>query len=172
MKKREEIHTRLKFVQSERNGSMVSYVSINPVNGQVKGVRVDSKFPHKIVVCSLDIAPIILGNVLYKATIIPMKSGKGYVCIEAEPVQFKASVKTNYEKGRVYQIVISFGNKNLVFDPFNGKKASVLTTAGFIDLLEHRVDIADQSQVVADFTIMADELLKKMKHDNVKVRLG
>lgn len=166
--KKLEIHTLLKFVQSEHNSSMVSYVSTNPVNGQVKGVRADSEFPHKIVVCAQAIQPVILAGVLYRATIVPMNSGKGYVCKEAEPVQFKATVKTNYVPKESYQIVVSFGNKALVFDPFKGKKASVLTTMGFVDLLEHRVDLQDQDKVVMEFKVMADELLKQMRKDGVR----
>jgi len=169
---RVEIRTLLKFVPSERNGSMVSYVSQNPSSGQIKGVRVDSEYPHKIVVCSKDLSGIILSNVLYNAVIIPMKSGKGYICTSAEPVQFKATITTNYVPKSTYQIVVSFGNKNLVFDPFKGKKSTVMTVNGFVDMLEHRMDLKNQHDIVFEFKMLAEELLRRMKKDDVSARIG
>lgn len=163
--------TLLKFVKSDVNDALISYVSTNPVTGQVKGVRVDSKYPHKIVLCSAQIAPYIISNVLYKSTIIPMKSGAGYVCIAAEPVQFKADIKTVYVPKTTYQIIVTFGNKAMVFDPYKGKKASVLCANEFIDTIQHRLDISNVDRVVALFNLMSDELLKTMKKDGVVVRI-
>lgn len=170
--KKVEIHTLLKFVKSDKNESLVSYVSTNPLNGQIKGVRADSKYPHMIVVCSKEVAPIVLANVLYKATIVPMKSGKGYVCIGVETAQFKASLKTNYIPNSVYQIVVEFGNKSLVFDPYKGKKSTVLTQAGFIDMLQRRVDLENSDEIISNFQIMATELLKRMKKDGATARIA
>ncbi len=35
----EKVHTKLKFIKSEKNGAFISFVSRNPVNGIVCGVR-------------------------------------------------------------------------------------------------------------------------------------
>lgn len=49
----------------------------------------------------------------------------GYIAIEANPVQFRATVTTNYVRGSKYQVEVSFGNKIIRFDPFKGQKESV-----------------------------------------------
>lgn len=164
--------TLLKFVKSDRNDVLISYVSKNPVTGQVKGVRVDSKYPHKVVVCGASVAPYILSNVLYRATIIPMKSDKGFVCIAADPVKFNATITTRYVPRTTYQILVSFGNKVMVFDPFKGQKASVLCASEFVNTLTHRLDIANIDYIIGAFHIMAGELQQKMKKDGVVVRIG
>lgn len=43
----EKIYTKLKFIKSEKNGAFISFVSQNPVNGVVCGVRQDSPYPKK-----------------------------------------------------------------------------------------------------------------------------
>lgn len=44
----EKVHTKLKFIKSEKNGAFISFVSQNPVNGVVCGVRQDSPYPKRL----------------------------------------------------------------------------------------------------------------------------
>ncbi len=102
----EKIRTKLKFIKSERNGALISFVSQNPVNNVICGVRQDSPYHKKIVIIDREIAHNILINVLYDCVLIPMTSTRnektgenhtpGYIAIEANPVQFKATVTTKY----------------------------------------------------------------------------
>ena len=166
-----EIHTLLKFTKSDHSDQLVSYVSANPVTGQIKGVRKDSKYPHVVVVCSPSVSPIILPNVLYKVSLVPMNKSHGYVCISAEPQQFNATVSIEYEPQEKYNILVSFGNKTMLYDPLKGSKATVLTIQGFIDTLQRRLDIRNIDNVLAEVSLAASELNKRMKKDGVKVRI-
>ena len=55
----DRIKTKLKFVKSDRTGSWVGFVSINPKNGRVFGVREDDKNPKKVCVTSREVACFI-----------------------------------------------------------------------------------------------------------------
>ena len=166
-----EIHTLLKFTKSQQSDQLVSYVSANPVTGQIKGVRGDSKYPHVIVVCSPSVTPVILPNVLYKVTLVPMNKSRGYVCVSAEPQQFIATVNIEYEPREKYNIIVSFGNKTMLYDPLMGRKSTVLTIQGFIDTLQRRLDIKNIDSVLAEVSLAASALNKRMKKDGVKIRI-
>lgn len=89
----------------------------------------------------------------------------GYIAIEANPVQFKATVSTNYIRGVKYNIEVSFGNKVIRFDPFRGQKESVKSLPACRAVLEKRCDVKDLMQVVADFEAAAISLVDLMKED-------
>ncbi len=171
----EKIHTKLKFIKSDKNGALISFVSQNPVNNVVCGVRQDSQYPKKIVIIDKNLASNILINVLYDCVLIPMsmtkneKTGEGhvpgYIAIEANPVQFKATVVTKYIRGAKYQVEVSFGNKTIRFDPFKGHKESVKSLPACLSVLEKRCDVKDLMEVVASFTSAATELYEQLKQD-------
>lgn len=171
----EKITTKLKFTKSEKNGALISFVSQNPVNNVVCGVRQDSPYPKKIVIIDREKANNILTNVLYDCTLIPMtpvlneKTGEnhipGYIAIEATPVQFKATVTTKYIRGIKYMVEVSFGNKTIRFDPFRGKKESVKSLAACRAILEKRYDVQNLLEVVEDFEMAAINIVELMKQD-------
>ncbi len=171
----EKIRTKLKFIKSEMNGALISFVSQNPVNNVICGVRQDSPYPKKIVIVDREIAHNILINVLYDCVLIPMtsvrneKTGEnhtpGYIAIEANPVQFKATVTTKYIRGVKYNVEVSFGNKVIRFDPFRGKKESVKSLNACRAVLEKRCDVKDLMDVIEDFEVSAINLLELMKQD-------
>lgn len=171
----EKIRTKLKFIKSEMNGALISFVSQNPVNNVICGVRQDSPYPKKIVIIDREIAHNILVNVLYDCVLIPMtsvrneKTGEnhtpGYIAIEANPVQFKATVTTKYIRGVKYNVEVSFGNKVIRFDPFRGKKESVKSLNACRAVLEKRCDVKDLMDVIEDFEVSAINLLELMKQD-------
>lgn len=171
----EKIRTKLKFIKSEKNGALISFVSQNPVNDVVCGVRQDSPYPKKIVIIDREIANNILVNVLYDCVLIPMtkvlneKTGEnhipGYIAIAANPVQFKATVTTKYIRGIKYNVEVTFGNKVIRFDPFKGQKESVKSLPACRTILEKRYDVKDLMEVVEDFETAAISLMELMKQD-------
>lgn len=172
----EKIRTKLKFIKSEKNGALISFVSQNPVTDIVCGVRQDSPYPKKIVIIDREMAHNILVNVLYDCVLIPMtpvfneKTGEknhipGYIAIEANPVQFKATVTTKYIRGIKYNVEVSFGNKVIRFDPFRGQKESLKSLPACRAILEKRCDVKDLMEVVEDFEVAALNLLELMKQD-------
>lgn len=171
----EKIRTKLKFIKSEKNGALISFVSQNPVNNVVCGVRQDSPYPKKIVIIDREIANNILVNVLYDCVLIPMtkvlneKTGEnhipGYIAIAANPVQFKATVTTKYIRGIKYNVEVTFGNKVIRFDPFKGQKESVKSLPACRAILEKRYDVKDLMEVVEDFETAAISLMELMKQD-------
>lgn len=171
----EKIATKLKFTKSDKNGALISFVSQNPVNNVVCGVRQDSPYPKKIVIIDREKANNILTNVLYDCTLIPMtpvlneKTGEnhipGYIAIEATPVQFKATVTTKYIRGIKYMVEVSFGNKIIRFDPFRGKRESVKSLPACRAILEKRCDVQNLLEVVEGFEMAAVNIIELMKHD-------
>lgn len=171
----EKIRTKLKFIKSEKNGALISFVSQNPVNNVVCGVRQDSPYPKKIVIIDREMANNILVNILYDCVLIPMtptlneKTGEnhipGYIAIEANPVQFKATVTTKYIRGIKYMVEVSFGNKVICFDPFKGQKESVKSLPACRAVLEKRYDVKNLMDVVESFEVAAHNLLDLLKED-------
>lgn len=175
----EKIRTKLKFIKSERNGALISFISQNPVNKVVCGVRQDSAYPKKIVIIDREIAHNVIVDMLYDCVLIPMtavpnpKTGEmhipGYIAIEATPVQFKATVTTKYIRGVKYNVEVSFGNKVIRFDPFRGIKETTKSINACRAVLEKRCDVRDIMDVVDDFNTAASNLLALMKRDMVDI---
>lgn len=175
----EKIRTKLKFIKSERNGALISFISQNPVNKVVCGVRQDSPYPKKIVIIDREIAHNLIVDMLYDCVLIPMtavqnpKTGEmhipGYIAIEATPVQFKATVTTKYIRGVKYNVEVSFGNKVIRFDPFRGIKETTKSLNACRAVLEKRCDVRDIMDVVDDFNTAASNLLALMKRDMVDI---
>lgn len=171
----DKICTKLKFIKSDKNGALISFVSQNPVTNVVCGVRQESPYPKKIVITAHKIAKEILVNVLYDCVLIPMtkvlneNTGEyyvpGYVAIEATPVQFKATVTTKYIRGIQYLVEVSFGNKVIRFDPFRGRQESVKSFPACKAVLEKRCDVKDLMDVIEDFEIAAFNIVQLMKQD-------
>ena len=171
----EKIRTKLKFIKSEKNGALISFVSQNPVNNVACGARQDSPYPKKIVIIDREMANNILVNILYDCVLIPMtptlneKTGEnhipGYIAIEANPVQFKATVTTKYIRGIKYMVEVSFGNKVIRFDPFKGQKESVKSLPACRAVLEKRYDVKDLMDTVESFEEAALNLLDLLKED-------
>lgn len=159
------IYTKLKFVKSDKTGAFVSFVSQNPVTGQIRGVRQDDPYPKKICILDKKLMCEVFLNTLYNATLIPMTDKDGYVVIEVTPVTFKAVVETTYVPKAIYQIDVKFGNKDIKFDPKDGKKESVRKLEVCRRLLETRLDIKDLGDVLDDFDSAVKELLRKYEQD-------
>lgn len=167
--KSNRVYTKLKFVKSEETGSVIGFVSQNPITGRICGVRANSDYPKKICVVDKLLSNSILLNVLYDCVLIPMTDRNGYVVIAAEPVQFITHVHTTYIKNCVYLVEVKFGNKTLKFDPLNGQKDSIRSISEFKKVLEKRVDVRDLAQVIKDFEKSANLIVSLMKEEQLKV---
>lgn len=162
----DKIKTKLKFVKSDRTGSWVGFVSINTKNGCVKGVREDAKEHKKVCVVTHELASIIEPNVLYDVEMIPMKNkNAGYIVVKAEPHAFEARITSSVVKNAVYLVEVKFGNKTIIFDPLDGRKDSVRTIDGVIEVLQYRKDIKDLLQVIDDFQKTANIVMTAFEND-------
>lgn len=159
------IYTKLKFIKSDKTGAFVSFVSQNPVTGQIRGVRQDEPYPKKICILDKKLACEVFLNVLYNATLIPMHGKDGYVVIEATPVMFRASIEITYIPKAIYMVEVKFGNKDIVFNPKDGKKDSVKNLRLCRRLLETRLDVENLQDVLEDFDEAAREILKRYERD-------
>jgi hypothetical protein len=165
-----KIYTKLKFVKSEQTGAYISFVSQNPKTGRISGVRGDSVYPKKICIIDQKLAGLIIPDILYDSTLIPMKEKDGYIVIEITPVAFEATVETTYVPKSIYKVEVKFGNKTVLFDPVDGKQKSVSTISGVKGILEKRMDVRDLQQVVDDFLEQAYILMKYYENDGVQPR--
>ena len=150
---------------NEKTVAYVSFVSQNPKTGRICGVRQDSEYPKKICILDKKLMCDVLLNVLYDSTLIPMAEKNGYVVIEVNPVQFKATIETTYVPKAVYVVEVKFGNKIIRFDPMDGRKDTIRTIDGCKSVLEKRVDIKDVTQVVEDFVDAATDIIRKFRND-------
>ena len=163
------IHTKLKFVKSEVKDAYISFVSINKKTGRVKGVRQDSKYEKKVCILDKVLSQYVIPNALYDATIVPMKSERGYVATQINLVKFNATVEVTYVPKAVYSIDVKFGNKDIRFNPLDGKKDSVKYFDECLEVIKQCVDIRNLDEVVDDFTKAATQLLRQYENDGYYV---
>ena len=166
----DRIKTKLKFVKSDRTGSWVGFVSINPKNGRVFGVREDDKNPKKVCVASREVACFIEPGVLYDVQLIPMKNkSAGYIVVEAEPHAFEAKITPTVIKNVIYKVEVKFGNKTLLFDPKEGKLDSVRDLDKCAEMLKKRMDVKNLLQVVDDFLKVGQTVLSSYQNDQYEI---
>lgn len=160
-----KIYTKLKFVKSEKTGAFISFVSQNPITGQIRGVRQDSPYPKKICLLDKKLMCEVFFNTLYNATLIPMHDRDGYVVIEVSPVTFRAVIAITYIPKAIYKIEVKFGNKDITFNPKDGVKDSVRNVRACRRLLETRIDVENLPDVLEDFDEASKELLRRYEQD-------
>ena len=159
------VYTKLKFVYSKKTGFPVSFVTQDPTTGRISGVREETECLKKVCIVDRSLQGRVMMNVLYDCTIIPIPNKKYYIVIDAKPTLFNAVVSSSYVKNTIYSVSVKFGNKTILFDPFNGKKESVRCFDTCKKILEDRVDIKDKELVIKDFEEAADMTLKLMERD-------
>lgn len=160
------IKTKLKFTNSSVNGGWVGFVSVNVKNGCVRGVRETDEVPKKVCVVGHDIAGLIESGILYDVEMIPMKNkNAGYIVLKAVPHEFTAKVETSVIPKVEYKAIVTFGNKKIVFDPCEGKYKTMNTIEGAVNALRYRKDVKNIMGVIDDFTIAAEEVMRRYKAD-------
>lgn len=136
----------LKF--KAENSKRVGFVT-KKSDGAWSGCYETDNRPKKVVVADSGIASTIKDGVLYKATLIPMKSGSGFVAISATPVTFEARVET-IVCGKKFKVLVVFGNKTIEFNPYT-KDRKKRDLSDITMLLKDRDDIKDKDRVISDF---------------------
>ncbi len=162
----QKIKTKLKFVKSERSGAWVGFVSKNPKNGRIFGVREDDKRLKQVCVASYECTPFIEAGVLYDVEMVPMKAANsGFVVVSASPHAFEAKVESTIIKNVVYKVEVKFGNKTILYDPKDGNHDSVRCLEKCADVLRVRKDIKDLIIVLDDFYRAAQIVLANYEND-------
>lgn len=160
------IKTKLKFAKSNVSDALVGFVSINNKNGRMKGVRENADVPKMICLTSNDVAPSIEQGVLYDVEMIPMNNASsGFIVVKAEPHKFNARISSSIVKNAVYVVEVKFGNKTIVFNPLDGKKDSIRTIDGVLEVLSARKDIRNIEQVLEDFKCAAEHMMEAYEND-------
>lgn len=160
------VFTMLKFELSERDKSTyIGYVSQDCKSKVWYGRSKNDHYPKKIVLVDNRINYLVIPGVLYRATLIPMKEKDGFIAVEVSPYQFKARVKTIYVPKAVYQVIVTFGNKQIIFDPKDGRKPCVNSISGVLAELSKRMDIQNINDVLTDFEQQCKDLLDTYRKD-------
>ena len=149
----------LKF-RTAQDGKNVGFVTKLPNNSWI-GCWEDDCRPKMAVVVSTSLSTQIIKNVLYKCTLVPMKSKSGFVAVSATPVMFKANIEVVAKPNR-YKICIKFGNKTIEYDPYSpNPRKNDLTNITL--MLLNRYDIKDKKDVVSQFNETAMTMAEKYK---------
>lgn len=152
------VYTRLKFESNEKCG-MAGYVSQNHTTKQWRGVTSSDRYRRVICVASKELKPLLSTNVLYETAMVPMRSGKGFVAVDAYPYEFKATVELTYVPKVVYELHVRFGNRDIIYSPVDGRHETVRKFSSFRRLLEKRVDIRDKDRVLERVDAEASRLV-------------
>lgn len=142
------IITNIKFYKGVSNVENKIYGFVTKHEGHWRGCRVDTE-KKKVVLVDPQFEKDIVPNVLYRCSLIPMKSGGGFIAIEATPCKAKAHLEITQNAGRP-KLIVSFGYKRMIYDPSspNPKKNNISAIA---DDLRNRHDLEDAHIVAQDF---------------------
>ena len=153
--------TKLKFVESEKTGEMISFVNGGKGN-QLRGVHENEDVPKQIVLIGKDIAGSIevKPKVLYDVQLIPMKKHGGYLVVDIAVSQFGAVIESEEDR-----INIKFGNKTIIYEPRN-LKPSIGTVDGVVAALNNRIDLKNKDLIILLFKDKAQELLDAMSEQD------
>lgn len=163
-KTKKGLKARLKFVKSEKKGAYISFVYIDK-DHKVRGVKENDPVAKKICILDGALNTKVIPGALYKCDIIPMANNKGYIAINIELIQFDANIVVDYKPKVAYKLTITFGNKVIEFNPFDGQYKCMRSLAKTREALEARVDIKNLSDVMEQFERQAQILVMRMKAD-------
>lgn len=160
--------SRLKFERSKETGELISFVYRHAKTRELKGVREGFARGKQICVLSKELKAtgIIEENVLYSVLMKAMHGGKkGFVVVSATPILFKARIETSIVPKAIYQVSVSFGNKVIYFDPKDGKSHYSRTLEGVLGVLAARHDIEHKEQIIEDFRMQAEIVIRRLEAD-------
>ena len=148
------IKTCIKFKRSKLNQSLIGFVT--KCQASWRGCRENDDVQKKIVIADYQISQSMLPEVLYRVTLVPMKTENGFIAIQADVVKFSAFVSIVKKYGH-YMVIVKFGNKTIFFDP-KGKNKKQNDYGKVLGTLSNRVDIKDPEIVISDFAQAALEV--------------
>jgi len=160
-----EKRTRLKFYEQVNAEGLIGFV--REMGSTLIGVPETDKHPKKVVLLSPELNVDIIPNALYDCTVRPMKSGKGYVVVEAELHTFPAVIETIYIPKVEYKITVKFGNKTIIYDIIRGRSIHSGTINGVGAVLAKRYDILDREEVCRQFIVAAKTLRQHFDADKM-----
>ncbi len=154
------IKTNIKFKQNER-GAFYGFVTKDN-KGSWRGCR-ETDVKKKIVFVDkgeVDIIP----DALYQCSLIPMKTGNGFIALEPKLLQFEARISTE-ATDNVYHVNVRFGHTTIVYNPksTNPLKNNIQT---IVRLLKSRHDLKYKDAVADEFCDCACLLLSIYKKNN------
>lgn len=162
--KKSGLKARLKFVKSEKKGAYISFIYIDK-NHKVRGVKENDPVAKKICILDGALNTKVIPGALYLCEIIPMTNNKGYIAINIDLIQFDATITVDYKPKVAYKLIVSFGNKVIEFNPFDGQYKCMRSLKQTREALENRVDIKNLSDVLEQFERQAQILIMRMNAD-------
>lgn len=161
-----KIVAKLRFEKSERDpNTYIGFISQDCITGQIFGRSQDSRFPKKIVILDHKLNYMVEPGMLYRTTMTPMKSGKGYVATAIEPHQFSASVSIDYRPKINYRVIVTIGKSEVFFDPKDGATPATNTIKGAIEALCRRIDVRNINAVVHEFEMACKTMVDFYEKD-------
>ena len=143
----ERIKTNIKFYKGLDNIAGRTYGFVTKVKGSWKGCR-ETERKKKIVFVDTSIENTIVPNMLYKCTLIPMRTEDGFIAKTAVLVQFPGTISTVCRN--VFIVLVKFGNKVIIYDP-SSKDKRKRDIKMIADNLRNRLDLENGPRVAEDF---------------------
>ena len=157
--------TNLRFTLSERDSKLIAFV-YETKEGVLRSCREETRVRKSIVLPTQEVSENLIAGVQYECDLRKMKGGsRGYVAISASPVQYSATVTPIIVKGALYRINVEWNNQRVLFDPFEGRRASVTSRERIAAYLLQRVDIQNVAEIVSIFMRESAIVESKMKAD-------
>ena len=161
------IQTKLRFIESDRNGELIAFVHVDTSKDKILGVNENVNCRKLICVLSAELKKrnIVRPRILYDVKMVKMGVKQGYVVKYATPTLFSAHVKINIVPKVFYRVVVSWGHKELIYDPFNPANAQHGSLENIVREMDKRVDIYHKSYAIVRFLRAAKQVLSQMEAD-------
>lgn len=158
----------LKFVESDRTGLKVAFVSRNPVTGRLRGVSESEKCRKSVVVADGSISDRIKIGALYRVALVEMYGGRGYIAIDVEDMIYNAHVEINYIPRVSYSVHVVYGNRKITY-MVNASEDSDMPG---LEQVRHHIKthekIRNKKRVLADFNEAVADLTERYEKDGFK----
>lgn len=163
------IQTKLRFVESDRNGELIAFAHVNAKTGKVYGVNEDKPYRKLICVLSSELKKrnIVRPGVLYDVKMVKMGVKQGYVVKYATPTLFSVRIKTQVTPGVFYRVIVSWGHKELVYDPYLPAHPNHASLDNIVKEMEKRDDIMNKRYAIVRLLRAAKIIFQKMGADGI-----
>lgn len=141
------LKTNIKFKKNQATGQFFGFVTKK--DSSWRGCEEQQECKKRIVFVDRALSGSIIENALYHATLIPMKSGEGFIAISANLVKFEGKVETIIDSD-TFVVNVKFGSRCFTYNPSskNKKKNDI---SSIVKMLKGRVDLLDSECVINDF---------------------
>lgn len=153
------LKTNIKFKKNTKTGQFFGFVTKSGSSWRGCGENSDCK--KRIVFADKALSDEMVDGALYHATLVPMKSGEGFIAISAKLVKFSAKIETSISDN-VFRVSVRFGNRCLTYEP-GSKDKRMNSITKIADRIRERVDLENTESVVSDFLEAATIVLAYYK---------